>query len=128
MIMQSSRADDVKDFVQTRILFEQQTTYLLRHLTDLDTEDDWRHVPSGNNLGSAFNAYVKSIAQCLVSPDNEVQPSVAYYLALSDVVRHLPGRGSADSVHDLDTIVARFQVFYAEVKAQHARLLRYASA
>lgn len=108
--------------MEGRILFEQGTTELLLRLTQFDEEQDWRRVPT-NNLEQEFSAYVASMARCLISPDVSPQPTVAYYLALRDVVTSLPIAAPQRSVEALDNVV-RFQAFYGDVKERYTKLHR----
>jgi hypothetical protein len=128
MLLEQREPSKIASFVAGRILFEQGTTELLVRLTKPDPDQDWRDVPSGNDLKAHFAAYVASIARCLISPDYEARPSVAYYLALHDVVQHIPSAGAQHSVQALERIVERFQAFYGEVKEQYARLHRYCAS
>jgi hypothetical protein len=128
MLLEEREPSKIASFVEGRILFEQGSTETLVRLTKLDPDQDWRHVPSGNDLKTHFETYVASIARCLISPDYQARPTVMYYLALHDVVQHIPSTGPQHSVQDLERIVKRFQAFYGEVKEQYAQLQRYCAS
>jgi hypothetical protein len=128
MILQGRGADEIIAYVRGRILFEQNVPDLLKRLTRLGEEADWRQIPSGNGLKEHFTLHVEKIASCLRSPKEPSEPQVGYYVALDDVTQHLSAVGRERSLNDLERIVGRFQHYHADVKESYIRLQRFCAS
>lgn len=134
MLLDDSKAPkEIASFVEGRLLLEHGTVELLRRLTKRSETQPAFHSRQEKELAQYFENYVSSIAECLVSPVQMDFQSVAYYVALENIVRSLSERSEERVsrkyvLENLQEILLRFQKYYADVQAKYLEIQEYCSS
>ena len=116
----------IAELVENRVLFESGAIQRLGRLATPSQSRDRGHAQGSGEVGDLLEAYIASVATCLVSPTDYPQRfQVGYYVALADVVNALKrGQDRSLAAKELRRIVERFNRFYADVCDWYSRLQR----